>query len=66
MPATQPSPSAETAEETRTVSEGGVNDQIPGSVEEMGPNDDILNSMIVEAALRDTLKRIDPQKYMNL
>ena len=66
MPATQPSPSAESAEETRTVSEGGKNDQIPGSVQAVGPNEDMLEHMIVEAALRNALKRCDPMKYRTL
>jgi hypothetical protein len=66
MPATQPSPSAESAEETRTVSEGGEHAQIPGSVEASGPNEDMLEQMIVEAALRNALKRCDPTKYRTL
>ena len=68
MPATQPSPAAETAEESRTVSEGGEEEEIPGSVEETAPDEHqpLITPLIVEAALRSELKRLDPERYKSL
>jgi len=66
MPATQPTTDAVAAEQSRTVSEGGVNERIPGSTEGSPQDVDAASPMIIEAACKRILRNLDPHKYGSL
>lgn len=66
MPATQPTTDAVSAEKSRTVSEGGENDRIPGSTEDLPQDVAGAGSMVIEAACRRMLRNLNPDKYGSL